>query len=473
MKLSNYIRTTRFKTTLWYSSIFLLLEIVIGLVIYFYLESSMSKQLDISLRKQTELIYHFVSESIIDLNDFKADSIFSSPDELVYDLIFEAVAFNPTNTFIQVYFKDKMVFKTANLVQSKINILTPKENEIELSTFSDSLLSKHPIRAACLNKNGYKIIAAYPIYLINETLESLIDIYVIITPIFFLLSLAGGALISFRSLSRMDMIIKKTTEITTQNLNEIIEGEEFDDEYGRLVKTMNKMIIRIKTSIDYMNQFSIAAAHELKTPLTILRGEIELALKSEKTPSQYKSVLQSNYEETLRLIKIIEHLFYLSKLDNSVMKLNKDTIPLEPFIDGIVRILSNIARGKKIRIAQDLSKCKEIKVSADAELLKQVIFNLLDNAIKYSNANTEIVIKCITQKDGKVYLSFTNIGETISKEEQSKLFDRFYRTETSRNRGLGGVGLGLSIVKSIVDLHNWKIFVECSKNQNITFTIII
>ena len=473
MKLTNYIKTTRFKTTLWYSSIFLLLEIVIGIVIYFYVETSMSRHLDISLQKQVDLIYHFVSESVVDLNDFKADSIYSTSDELVYDLIFEAVAFNPTNTFIQVRFKDKVVFKTANLAQSEINISPSNKDEIELFTFSDSLLSRHPIRAAYLNKNGYKIIAAFPIYLINETLGSLTDLYIIIAPIFFLLSLVGGALISFRALSRMDRIIKKTNEITAQNLNEIIEGGDFDDEYGRLVKTMNKMVKRIKTSIDYMNQFSIAAAHELKTPLTILRGEIELALKSEKTPEQYKSVLQSNYEETLRLIKIIEQLFLLTRLDNSLIKIQKEPVELKPIIENVIKAFSPIIKSKKVILDLKCELDDEFVVYVDPNLFRQVLINLIDNALKYGKENYDIAIACNKSIEDKAVIIFSNITEPIPPEVLSKLFERFYRTESSRNRNLGGLGLGLSLVKSIIDLHHGKCFIECSEEGKFTFTLNI
>lgn len=119
MKITNYTKTTRFKTTLWYSAIFLLLEIVIGLIVYFYIETSMSRQLDISLRKQVDMISHFVSSSKVDLSEFKADSLYSKPDELVYDLIFEAIAFNPTNTFIQVRYKDKVVLNLQTFSKQK------------------------------------------------------------------------------------------------------------------------------------------------------------------------------------------------------------------------------------------------------------------------------------------------------------------------------------------------------------------
>lgn len=471
-KIIKYFKTTRFKTTLWYSVVFLMLEVVIGIVIYGFLKHNLYKELDLTLTTQANMIYHFVEESHINLKDFKADSVYNSPNELIYDLIFEVVVFNPNNTFVQVSYKNQTVFSTVNLKDNIIKNPDSLKLQAGVFSFSDSLLSEHTIRAAYLNKNDYKIIVAFPTHVINQTLDNLTDIYIIIAPIFLLLSLLGGAVISFRALSRIDKIIKETNAITAQNLNKIIQGSEYDDEYGRLVTTMNKMINRIKTSIDYMNQFSISASHELKTPLTILRGEIELALKSPKTPEQYQETLQSNYEETIRLIKIVEHLFYLSKIDNMLVRLNKQTIELESFIKNVTNNFSNYAEEKRIKINFNFTGNQEIKIDADPELLKQVIINLVENAIKYGNESSDFNITCISKSDGKVYLSFSNYTEIISPETLSKLFERFYRVESSRNRGLGGVGLGLSIVKSIVELHQWKIFVE-NPNNLITFTVVI
>ncbi len=473
MKLVNYFKTTRFRTTLWYSAIFLLLEIVIGFIIYYYLQSAMLKQLDKSLLKQADLIYDFVSDSKVDLNDFKSDSIYSSADELVYDLIFEAVAFNPTNTFIQVKFKNKIFFRTSNLSHNEIKIPGFKGKNFELITFTDTLLSKHPIRAAHLKKNNYEIIVAFPDYLIKETLNSLTDIYIIIAPVFFLLSLAGGALISFRALSRIDKIIKKTNEITTYNLNEIIEGEKFDDEYGRLVKTINQMIKRIKTSIEYMNQFSIAAAHEMKTPLTILRGEIELALKSDKTPEQYKEVLISNYEETLHLSKIIDQLFLLTRLDNSIIKIEKINFDIVKLFEETINTFTKFAQAKKIKFCTNLNTRANYNIKADRDLIKQVIINLLDNAVKYGKDNSEIIIECTSIDNNKTLINISNQSNPIPDEILPKLFERFYKTETSRNRNFGGIGLGLSLVKSIIDLHGGNINATYSNNGFLNISIIL
>lgn len=472
-KFKKYFKTTRFKTTLWYSLIFLLLEIVIGLIIYQYLRQSMYKELDLSLSKQADLIYHFVKESKVNLNNFKPDSLYASPSELIYDLIFEAVVFNPTNTFVQVNYNNKKIFNTANLYDKDIKPIKRKDKETFLYTFSDSSLSENAIRAASLSKDGYEIIVAFPIYVINQTLDSLTNLYIIVAPIFFLLSLAGGSLISFRALSRIDKIIQKTEKITTENLDEVIEGENFDDEYGRLVTTMNKMIRRIKTSIEYMNQFSVSVSHELKTPLTILRGEIELALRSKKTPQEYREILESNYEETLRLINIIERLFYLSKLENSQIRIDKIPTKIKPFLQTIVKSYIKLAEEKNISLILNCENFDDNTVDIDPDLLRQAISNLIDNAIKFSKENSDVNIICKKTAEGKTAISFINYGEEIPQEALPKLFDRFYRAESSRNRNMGGMGLGLSIVKSIVDLHKAEIKVESNSDGKIIFTITI
>ena len=472
-KFKKYFKTTRFKTTLWYSLIFLLLEIVIGLIIYQYLRQSMYKELDLSLSKQADLIYHFVKESKVNLNNFKPDSLYASPSELIYDLIFEAVVFNPTNTFVQVNYNNKKIFNTANLYDKDIKPIKRKDKETFLYTFSDSSLSENAIRAASLSKDGYEIIVAFPIYVINQTLDSLTNLYIIVAPIFFLLSLAGGSLISFRALSRIDKIIQKTEKITTENLDEVIEGENFDDEYGRLVTTMNKMIRRIKTSIEYMNQFSVSVSHELKTPLTILRGEIELALRSKKTPQEYREILESNYEETLRLINIIERLFYLSKLENSQIRIDKTPTKIKPFLQTIVKSYIKLAEEKNISLILNCENFDDNTIDIDPDLLRQAISNLIDNAIKFSKENSDVNIICKKTAEGKTAISFINYGEEIPQEALPKLFDRFYRAESSRNRNMGGMGLGLSIVKSIVDLHKAEIKVESNSDGKIIFTITI
>lgn len=439
---------------------------------FIFFRQALFKELDVSLTKQADTIYHLMKESKIDFLNFHPDSLYSSTEEVIYDLIYEAVTLNPNNTFVQISISDKIVFSTANLDYKKIVLPETNIERAEPFTYFDSNLSQHPIRVVSLVKGKYSVIVAFPVILINQTLDKFVRLYILIAPLFLFLSVIGGALISHKSLSRIDKIIQKTDEITTQNLKEIIEGGEFNDEYGRLVKTMNEMIKRIRTSIEYMDQFTISASHELKTPLTILRGEIELALKSNKAPEQYKEILSSNYEETLKLINIINRLFYLSKFDHSLIKINKQEVSVPLLIKETLQPFKDLAKEKSMKLVYNFDKKDDQIIDGDPDLLRQVFVNLIENAIKYSNENSEITVYSETTGD-KVRIKFSNDCEYISPESLSKLFDRFYRDESSRNRGLGGVGLGLSVVKSILNLHNGNISADYSSDGKITFTILL
>jgi signal transduction histidine kinase len=467
----DFYRTTRFKTTLWYAGLFLLLEVVIGIIIYAYLRSGLLKDLDESLSKQAQTIYEFVADPTVNLMNFEPDSIYESQEDLVFNLIFDAIVVNPRSTFIQVKLNGKPIFQTENLKRHVILINNIIPDRLSLISFNDRFLSDYELRAAYLLKDKYEIIVAFPTILIAKALQKLEELIIIIGPLFLLIAIIGGAIISAKSLSRIDSIINKTNEITAQNLDEKIPGGDREDEYGRLVRTMNDMISRIKKAIDYMEQFSTAASHELKTPLTILRGEIEVALKSPKPVEEYKQILKSNYEETLRLTNIVNKLFFISRVDSSLHKLKKEKIKISRLLQSVVDHMQTIAGNKNMRIVLDITD--NFHLFVDFELMSTAITNLIDNAIKYGNANTTIKISAISEKPSWEVISVTNSGEVIPKEMHEKIFERFFRYETSRNRETGGAGLGLSIVKSIVALHNGMVKVTSGDGKETSFSIYL
>ena len=468
-KLIPFLKTTKFKITLWYTGIFLILEVVMGVVVYLYVSNSMNSELNNSLLYQAEMIYNFVKGKDTTLLEFKPDSLYGTQEDFIYDLIFDALMLNPRNTFIQVKLNDNIVFRTENLKKKEFQINNRNKPGKEIFNIADKNLAPNNIRIAHLRNDPYDISVAFSTGFIDATLKSLTNIYIIIAPIFFAISFLGGALISAKSLSRIDKIIKKTEDITTQNLNEIIVGEESGDEYGRLTLKMNDMIKRLRTSIEYMNQFSVSASHELKTPLTILRGEIEVALKSTKTPEQYREVLKSNYEETLRLINIVDKLFFISRADNTKIELNKTKVSLHEFLCDTIKRSESLGNEKNIKI---ILKCeKDFEIEIDSTLMKQAVVNLIENAVKYGEENEPIYVNADILENNSVKISVVNKGEGISEENLEKIFERFYRSKTSRTAG--GIGLGLSIVKSIVDWHNGKVSVQSKPGDKTEFSIII
>lgn len=419
------------------------------------------KKLDLSLSAQANAIMHILKSKHLDIETFQPDSIYSSEEDLVWDIIYDIVVFNDRNTFIQISSGPKIIYQSANLLQVNLNFPQIKSSS-KTFDFKNPKISNNEIRAIQLQNDKYKVIVAYPKEHIIQTINSLTDIYIIIAPLFFIISIIGGALISQRSLSRIDKIIKKTEEITAHNLSEIIPGEEHNDEFGRLVKKMNEMIQRIRTSVEYMNQFSISAAHELKTPLTILRGEIEIALKSEKSPQEYIEILKSNYEETLRLIKIVDNLFFISKSELNLIQLNKKEVEIKNFLTGIIKNANLLINEKKHEIKLDIQD--SFLAVIDPDLIKQAITNIIDNAIKYGLDNFPIIISSYKTESNKFLIKVKNWCDDISEDDLKKIFNRFYRIDSSRTRNSGGVGLGLSVSKSIINLHSGDIKIDKTPN---------
>lgn len=472
---TNFVKTTRFKATLWYAFIFITLEISTALIIHYSLYNRMVNNLNQSLYAQAKAIKGIASLRKFDIQTIDRvgkDSLsvytnFNSPEALVWDVIYDAVVFNRRNTMIQITYNDDIVYQSDNLLNEKIEYENSTVKDVpHYFSFDNKNLSPYRIRAIHLRSDIFDIIVAYPEESLEENLKILNEIYLIVMPLFFIVALIGGFYISAKALSRIDRIIDNTNEITAHNLNEKIQGEEFKDEYGRLVKTLNGMIRRINESMNYMKQFTISASHELKTPLTILQGEIELGLKTAKTADELRAILESNYDEVLQLTRIIENLFLLSKIDNSVIKLNKEDISLNDFIEEIIYGMSFIAKEKNALI--NFNPDYDVLVSIDKTLMKQVFYNLLENALKYSDSGESIAVSTYLEDDF-VAIRVANKCKPIPQNLLNNIFDRFYRLESSRNKTHGGVGLGLSVVKSIVEMHQGSISVISNDEIGIMF----
>jgi heavy metal sensor kinase len=468
----NFFNTTRFKTTLWYALIFLALEIFFAVSAYLYTSDNSLDRLDLALKTQATSILRLVKERQIDLDTFQPDATYQSPEDIVWDLLYDVLVFDRRNYYIQISQGRRLIFKTRNLGRHTLRVpVNIKDDASQAFDLDDETVTEGEIRCYQLTDKRYKVVVAYPKEHITQTLGTLRDYFIVMAPIFFVVALMGGAIISRKSLSRIDAVIKKTEDITAQKLNEQIPGGEYKDEYGRLVNKMNEMIERIKTSVDFMNQFSVAAAHELKTPLTILRGEIEIALKSEKPVEEYIEILKSNYEETIRLIKIIDNLFFISKSDNRLISLEQIDTDAREYLTGVINSLRLIGKEKNIELALEVKS--DAVLCLDHVLMKQAILNLIDNAVKYGYEGKPINVVGEKISDKEYQISIINEGDGIPEESQQKIFDRFYRLESSRNRKTGGVGLGLSVVYSIMELHKGRVQVTSVQNGKTNFSLIL
>jgi heavy metal sensor kinase len=232
------------------------------------------------------------------------------------------------------------------------------------------------------------------------------------------------------------------------------------DEIGRLVSVLNETFDRLERSFAQATRFSSDASHELKTPLTIMRGEIESALSSYSTDPQIEKLLESLLQQTHRLSAIVENLLLLSRADAGALNLRKKTVDFSELCEELAADAEILALQRNIDIYSRVAN--EVQVLADEWYLRRLLLNLLDNAIKYNLYSGKIEISLAKSGDLALF-RIANTGPEISEEHQTRIFERFYRTETSRASDVVGSGLGLSICREIVLAHQGRIWMERSR----------
>ena len=179
--------------------------------------------------------------------------------------------------------------------------------------------------------------------------------------------------------------------ITSQNLNQRITPPKVKDEISRLIETFNEMISRLDQSFRQIKQFSSDASHELKTPLTILKGEVEVTLRKERTPQEYQQTLKSNLEEINRMSQIVEDLLLLSRADTGEIRLNKEDINLTEILNEVVTQMDRLAQSKRLYLSTS-NHHQDIHIFGDALRIRELFINLIENGIKYTEEGGSIHI---------------------------------------------------------------------------------
>jgi len=221
---------------------------------------------------------------------------------------------------------------------------------------------------------------------------------------------------------------------------------------------------------EQQKQFVSDVAHELRTPLSIMRGELEVALGKERTPADYRQVLNSSKQETDRLIELSENLLFLARADQGKQAIEFGKVDITDLIGSIIASLQAESTKKEIAIRFEPEE-EPTFVQGQPAMLRRLFFNLIHNAIQYTPSQGEIWISLATGKQyAEVKIRDTGVG--IPAEDQEKIFNRFYRVDPSRSR-TKGYGLGLAICKSIVELHHGSITVRSALRKGSTFTVIL
>jgi heavy metal sensor kinase len=286
-------------------------------------------------------------------------------------------------------------------------------------------------------------------------------------PIVLVLGSLGGWLLARRSLSPIGYITSKARSITSANLSERLKLRGADDEMDDLIRTINEMVARLESSFKRMAEFTADASHELKTPICAMRGETEVLLSKGRKAEEYQEGLAHFIEQFDHLNQMINDLILLSKFDATQVELKRVPLRLDLLIKDLCNLFQILAEQKENSL--EMGTIEEVTVLGDKVRLQQLFTNLIDNAIKYTSKGS---IRVTLQKnEDTALLRVKDTGIGIPREEQEKIFKRFYRVDKSRSRETGGVGLGLSIAEWIAHAHQGKIEVDSELNQGSTFTV--
>ncbi|MBX7258058.1 MAG: HAMP domain-containing protein [Candidatus Hydrogenedentes bacterium] len=259
---------------------------------------------------------------------------------------------------------------------------------------------------------------------------------------------AGGWLISDRALRPVKILARTAEQITAQDLSQRMDVRKEDAEFFRLASVLNAMLDRLEKSYQQAVRFSADASHELKTPLTILQGELEQALQGSPPGSPQQQLFSQLLGEVQRLKAITRKLLLLSLADAGRLTLHLEPVSLSDAVDSLCDDCQILAPG--LTVERDIMP--DLWVNADADLLTQVLQNISSNAIKYNKEGGWIRVR-LDGDASTVRLDIANAGKGIVPEDRDKVFDRFYRGEKSRDRSVDGVGLGLSLAREIVRAH--------------------
>jgi heavy metal sensor kinase len=454
----------RWRLSLLYGGILLLILTVSAGVVYVYFKDSLQRSIDAKIRSIAEVI----SSSATDAHD---PSVFGNFERYLENVLGR----KPKGKFIQIMDKSGRIGAKMSDIETQAlpASFSTLERAIQGEIVYETIETARPrIRMVTLPIHDQKKVSSIvqvgtSLEDFDETMNRLLIILLIGIPSSTSVAIAVGYYMAKKALKPVDQIRRAAVKISSSNLDEQIDVGGRKDELGRLAHTFNDMIARLKDSFQRCNQFSIDVSHELKTPLTILKGQTEVALRKPRENPEYQKLLASNLEEINQMAKIIDDLLLLAKADTGEMQLNVEDVDLKDLILDVYSDMTMLAEKKSIELS--VGDLQETRLPGDELKLRRMLWNVVENGIKYTQPGGKVAISSDLE-NGCLKIDVKDTGIGISDKDVKYVFDRFYRADGSRNRESGS-GLGLSISKWIAEAHKGTIDVKSHASAGTTFSI--
>lgn len=451
--------SVRTRLTLWYATVLALSLIAFAVLVYYSAASIFTARQDELLRSTAETV---ASAYVQELEE--EHSVAKANEVVLAEMVFP-------HRYVEVVDPaGRVVAWSGNLGGSQFTIPAATLGEARqrgsFTVLKDLRVAVVPLSPG--KELGFAIVAE-PLSVVEEGLRHLRRNFFLGVPLILVLASLGGYFLARKSLAPITLMNKQTQRISAESLSARLDVANGRDEVGRLALTINALLGRLDAAFQEQRRFIADASHELRTPLAVLRGETEVALQQERAVSEYKQSLALIKDEAERLSRIVEDLFLLARQPVDAPSLTREPVRLDQLVTDCARAASVLAGQKGVGLKLNENPAA-ITVMGDDEMLKRMLLNLLDNAVKYTPEGGAISLD-LGSANGDAWIVVTDTGVGIAAADQPRIFDRFYRVDKARSRALGGAGLGLSIARWIVEGHGGTLSVESTPGKGSAFTV--
>ncbi len=420
-----------------------------------------------------------MDDALIEVSRDLRANLLEPHDESIQEVIDEETEEQPATgvLYIQVSDQTGVIARSGTLGAASLP-LSPESHA--LAAADRTLIetgrgaSGHPLRIITFSAHdqgiAYTIQVATPLKGVYDVLGRFLVAQLIAIPVLLVALAVLGYLSVGRAFAPVRRVVGAARRISAEDLSLRIPPTRGKDEIAELVDTFNDMLARLERSFERVKQFSSDAAHELKTPLTAIRGEIEVTLRKERDRSEYEEVLRSNLEEVAKLQRVIDDLLLLARIEDrqqapELERTELDEVVLEAFEEASEKAGRN-------GITMALKQVDEVSVAGKAVLLKRMVTNLIENANKYNRPGGKVTVGLV-RVGAHALLSVEDTGAGIPEEALPRIMDRFFQVDRDRSSETGGTGLGLALVKKVVEFHSGKVEVQSKVGAGTTFTITL
>jgi heavy metal sensor kinase len=304
-----------------------------------------------------------------------------------------------------------------------------------------------------------------PLARVQSDIAAMIWALAVLVPIGLVLAVTTGYVMASRALAPVDALRQTADRISAQNLRERLPVPG-NDELSRLARTLNGALERLAGALEEVRRFTADAAHELRTPVAVMRTQIEVAMQGERSQEAYQTLLHSLVDDLDAMGRMIDELLCLAREDAQVLSARPASVALEEVVRGVASKLRVLAESRGVTVHSTLTT---VRVQGDPERLERAIANVVKNALQNTPTGGAVTLELKRSPEGATLL-VTDTGTGIAPEHLPHVFERFYQADPARRQG-GGTGLGLSICKSIIESHDGTVAIESQAGSGTQVTV--